>query len=96
MPNSNINDDGKKKKTLIKIKKESGKFLKSQYDKYSGIVNDKGESVDNPSETEAVRNMAKYMMKNQSDQSSSPSNVYRPEFSHSAILYNRKNKISNA
>jgi hypothetical protein len=73
-----------------------GKNINTQYNKYSGIVNDEGKTVDNPTELEAVKTMAKYMKKNQSDQSSNPSNVYRPEFSHLGVSYNRKKKESVA
>lgn len=97
MPDTN--NDGspiKKKKVSLKIKKISDKNISTQYDKYSGIVNEKGESVENPSSVEAIKNMAKYMMRNQSDQSNNPSNVYRPEYSHKVLNYNRKQKQTDA
>lgn len=77
------------KSKKIKVKT---KTTNSQYDKYSGIVNSEGKVVDKPTEIEAVKNMAEYMKNNQSDQSSKPSNVYRPEFSHLSLLYNRNKK----
>lgn len=78
--------DGKPKKLRIKGDKET----KNQYGIYSGIVDEKGKKIDNPTEVQAIKNMAGYMKNNQSDQSDKPSNVYRPKFSHLSILYNRK------
>ena len=81
------------KSKKIKVKT---KTTNSQYDKYSGIVNSEGKVVDKPTEIEAVKNMAQYMKNNQSPQSDKPSNVYRPEFSHLSLLYNRKKKSDTA
>jgi len=69
--------------------------VKNQYGTYSGIVTDEGKSVSNPTELEAVTNMAKYAKKNMSDQSDNPSNVYRPRFSHLGLLYNKNTKKKN-
>lgn len=86
--------DDKPKSKKLRVK--PGKNIKTQYSTYSGIVNDEGKSVDNPTEVEAVTTMAKYMRKNQSDQSSSPSNVYRTKFSHLGLNYDRKKKEDKA
>lgn len=83
-------DDGGKKK------KPTGKQVINPYGKYSGIINDKGETVDNPKESEAMQTMVNYMKNNQSSQTTKPSNVYRPDFSHLGINYDRKKKQSNA
>lgn len=79
-----------------KKKKPTGKQVINPYGKYSGIINDKGETVDNPKESEAVSTMVNYMKNNQSSQTTRPSNVYRPDFSHLGINYDRKKKQSNA
>lgn len=77
-----------------RIKKDKTS-LKNQYSIYSGIVDEKG-AKDNPSETEAVKNMANYMKNNMPPESDTPSNVYRPKFSHLGIAYDRKKKQTNA
>lgn len=84
--------DPPKKKLRVKNDKETN----GQYGKYSGIVKADGKTVNNPTETEAVKNMANYMQNNASDQSSKPSNVYRTEFSHLGLVYDRKKKTDNA
>ena len=85
-------DKPKSKKLKVKM---SG-TIKNQYGTYSGIVTEEGKSVSNPTELQAVKTMANYMKNNQSDQSSSPSNVYRPKFSHIGLLYNKDTKKKNA
>lgn len=78
-------DDGGKKKK----KEKEGKELSTQFGKYSGnIIN--GKSVDKPTELEAFKTNIEYMKRNMSDQSETPSNVYRPENEHKAINYNKK------
>lgn len=89
-------DTDDKPKVSKKVKLKMSGSTTNQYGKYSGIVNEEGKAVDKPTELEAVKNMAAYMKNNQSPQSDKPSNVYRPEFSHMSILYNRKKKQSNA
>ena len=84
--------DGKPKKIKIKGGKNQ---TKNQYGIYSGIIGADGKPVDNPTELETVKTMANYMRNNQSDQSSSPSNVYRPKFSHLGLLYNKNTKKKN-
>jgi len=76
-------DNGKKKKH------KEGKHLTTQYGKYSGnIIN--GKAVNKPTELEAFNTNLEYMKKNMSDQSETPSNVYRPENEHKALNYNKK------
>lgn len=82
--------DGEPKKKLKGESKTSG-----QYGIYSGIVTEKGTN-EKPTETESIRNMLEYMKNNNPPESTSPSNVYRPQFSHLGVAYNRKKKQSNA
>lgn len=77
------NDGGKKKK------KDEGKQIGTQYGKYSGNVVD-GKNIDKPTELQAMKTNLEYMKHNLSDQSETPSNVYRPENEHKAINYNKK------
>ena len=86
--------DGKPKSKKLSFKKD--KKLNSNYKVYSGIVDEEGKSEDNPTETDAIKNMAKYMQSNQSDQSDKPSNVYRPMFSHISMVYDKKKKQNNS
>lgn len=79
-----MKDGGKPKK------KKGNKELTTQYNTYSGIVNEKGESKDTPTEDEAVSNMVSYMKKNTPE-----SNVYRSKFQHTSVNYDRKKKQSN-
>lgn len=81
--------DDKPKAKKVRIKNKG-------YGLYSGIVTEEGKKVDNPSETEAIKTMAKYMKNNNSDQSSSPSNVYREKFSHLSMAYDRKKGANNS
>lgn len=88
-------DDGGKKEKKVKIK---GKNLDTQYGMYSGIVTEKG-TKNNPTEGEAIQNMVDYMKNNRNEQSThpdGPSNIYRPQFSHIGMNYNRKKKQTNA
>jgi hypothetical protein len=57
---------------------------------YSAVVDEKGKTIKNPTELEAMRANIEYMKKNMSDQSDNPSNVYRPKNEHKAINYNKK------
>ena len=85
------NGDGEPKKVKLK-----GKKLPTQYGMYSGNVDEKGKSIDNPSEGEAMDTMVKYMKNNMPPQADNPSNVYRPRFSHVGVNYNRKKPQDNA
>tara|TARA_R110000868_G_C10926730_1_gene766059 strand:- start:1235 stop:1687 length:453 start_codon:yes stop_codon:yes gene_type:complete len=74
-----------------KIEKElSKKRVKTPQGKYSAVVDRNGRTIKNPTELEAIRANLDYMKTNMSDQSSNPSNVYRPENEHKAINYNKK------
>ena len=88
-------EDGEGDKKKVKVKVKGGKQLPTQYGTYSGIVTEKG-AKDNPTETEATINMANYMKNNQMPASDQPSNVYRPQFQHLGVVYDRKKKQSNA
>ena len=73
-------------------KKRKGKQpTTTQYGIYSGIVKDDGSTDRNPTQDEAVSNMAKYMKKNTPE-----SNVYRPKFQHTSVNYDRKKSQSNS
>jgi len=89
-----VEDETPKKKEKIRVKK-GGKKLDTQYGTYSGIVTEKG-AKDNPTEEETISNMASYMKNNQMPASDNPSNVYRPQFQHIGVNYNRKKKQDNA
>lgn len=75
-----------KKKVLLSLKKP----IKNNYSRYSGIVDDNGKPIDNPTQIQAMKTMVKYMKNNRSDQSDNPSNVYRPEFQQTSLLYKKK------
>ncbi len=81
----------RKKKLRVKGDKETT----TQYGMYTGIVGDKG-AQDNPKESEAISNMVNYMKNNNPPESDSPSNVYRPKFTHMTVNYDRKKKMANA
>ncbi len=63
----------------------------TQYGKYSGNVDESGKTISNPTESQAITTMAKYMKNNKPE-----SNVYRPEFSHLGLAYDRKKKQNGA
>ncbi len=84
-----VTDDKPKSK---KVRIKSGKETKGQYGIYSGVIDDNGKPLDNPTDIQAVKTMVNYMKNNKSDQSDSPSNVYRLPFSHLAINYKKKNQ----
>ena len=69
------------------LPKKGKKKIENQYGIYSGIVNKEGKTKKNPTVNEAVSNMADYMKNN-----SPESNVYRPEFQHIGVAYDRKKK----
>jgi len=81
-----------KKKLRIKGDKETS----SQYGIYSGIVDENGKTNSNPKESEAISNMVSYMKNNNPPESDKPSNVYRPKFTHMAVNYDRKKKMTNS
>ncbi len=69
------------------LPKKGKKKIETQYGMYSGIVKKDGKTKKDPTEDEAVSNMADYMKNN-----SPESNVYRIPFSHIGIAYDRKKK----
>jgi hypothetical protein len=77
-------------------KKKSKKGLPTQYGTYSGIVNEKGKTIRNPTETQSITNMVGYMKNNRPPEAEGASNVYRPKFSHVGLNYDRKKKQSDA
>ncbi len=79
------------KDDIKKPKKKGDKTTQTQYGTYSGNVDDNGKTISNPTETQAITTMAKYMKNNNPE-----SNVYRPNFSHLGVAYDRKKKQSNA
>ena len=91
-PKSGDSDDSKASKK-VKVK---GKRLASQYGTYSGIVDENGKTNRTPTEGEAITNMANYMKNNMPPAADNPSNVYRPQFSHIGMVYDRKKKQDNA
>lgn len=72
-------DDGARKKRLF------GKKIAVPYSKYSGIVDQSGKTIRNPTELQAVRNMIQYLNNNWWDKS----NVYRPEHAHTVFNYKK-------
>jgi hypothetical protein len=86
-----------KNKSLIKKDGEPKPKKKgnNQYGLYSGIITD-GKQKDNPTEKESIVNMVNYMKNNNPPESTNPSNVYRPQFSHISMAYNRKKKQNTA
>lgn len=84
-------DGGKKPKVRVK-----GKNLSTQYGMYSGNVDENGKTNDNPTEGEAMGTMVDYMKNNRPEADSrGGSNVYRPQFSHITMAYDRKKKQDN-
>lgn len=87
MGNPPEDDNPKKKKVLLSLKKE---VKGNNYGKYSGVVDENGKRIDKPTEGQAMKTMINYMKNNKSNQSDEPSNVYRPEFEHQTVNYDRK------
>ena len=81
-------DDGKPKKNLLSFKK---KKIKNNYSKYSGIIDDNGKPIDNPTVEQSVKTMVNYLKNNTPE-----SNIYRAEHAHTSLLYDKKKKVSNA
>lgn len=82
-------DGGKKSKAEKKADKTTTTAV--QYKKYSGVIGEDGKPIDNPSEGQSVKTMVNYMKNNTPE-----SNVYRPDFQHVGVNYNRKKKQTNA
>jgi len=72
------------------------KKLKGNYNKYSGIVDENGKSIDRPTAFQAIKTMANFMKNNKSDQSDNPSNVYDLKNSHTSQNYNKKKPLNTA
>ncbi len=75
------------KRSILSAKKK----IKNNYGMYSGIINDEGKPVDNPTEEQTVKTMVKYMQKN-----SPESNVYHPKFMHHSTIFDKKTPQNNA
>ena len=85
-----IKKDGDPKPKKRKLR--GGDAESGQYGLYSGVVDEEGKTDNNPDEEKSVKTMVAYMKNNNPPQSSNPSNVYRPQFSHITKVYNRKKK----
>jgi hypothetical protein len=86
--------DGKDETSKTKkIKLKGDKETTTQYGIYSGIRTEKGDN-DKPKESEAISNMVNYMKNNNPPESDTPSNVYRPKFSHITMAYKKKNQTN--
>lgn len=81
--------NGDKPKKKVKLKGGEKEVTKPLYGIYSGIVTEKG-SKDKVSEKESILNMLDYMKNNNPLESDRPSNIYRPQFSHIGVNYNKK------
>lgn len=92
MPDNTLIKDGKLKKAVANIfsrkRKESGS-LKESMGKYSAIDDDKGKTIKQFTQEQALKNHVRYLKNNYSDQSDTPSNVYRPENQPSSINYKK-------
>jgi hypothetical protein len=62
-----------------------GKKLPGTYKKYSSIIDEKGKTINNPTQLQAIRTMIQYLNNNTPD-----SNVYRPEHAHTSVVYKPK------
>ncbi len=80
-----ITEEDPKPKKNRNILGYMNKKIKNNYGKYSGIVDDSGKSIDNPTVKQSVETMIKYLNKNTPE-----SNVYRQEHIHSTKNYDRK------
>lgn len=78
-------EEPEKKKSFSPFKKK----IKNQYGKYSGIIDETGKSISNPTVGQSIKNMVNYLKNNTPE-----SNVYRPEHAHTSLLYD-KNKVVN-
>lgn len=72
----------KKNKNILGFRKEK---IKNNYGKYSGVIDEEGKAIDNPTYDQSVKTMVSYLKKNTPE-----SNVYRAEHAHRAVNYNRK------
>lgn len=72
-------DEGKR----FKKRKGLNNELNHNYG-FSGIIDDKGRNIDNPTENEAIKTMLQFMNHNWDLNSPSPSNNYRPVWQHTS------------
>lgn len=56
---------------------------------FSGIIDDKGRNIDNPTENEAIKTMLQFMNHNWDVNAPSPSNNYRPVWQHQTFDPNK-------
>jgi len=86
-----MKDDGGKRKSKAERKAAKTVTTPVQYGIYSGIIDEKGKSVDRPTEEQSIKTMAEHMKNNNPN-----STVYRSKTQHIGINYDRKKKQSNA
>ncbi len=75
-------------------KKKDKSQLNESMGKYSAIDDDKGKTIRNFTQTQALINHVRYLKNNRSDQSDNPSNIYRRENEQTSTVYdkNKNNK----
>ncbi len=94
---ANVNDLSNTKANMgISDGDPKKKKLKSQYNKYTGIVDENGKTDSNPSYLKAMKNMVSFAKNNRSDQSDNPSNVYPAQQAQTSAVYNRKKPQTTA
>lgn len=57
---------------------------------YSAIIDEEGKTIRNPTELQYWKEKVQYLKRNFSDQAERPSNIYRPQWEHKAINYDKK------
>ncbi len=82
MPDEIKPKDGKQKRNLLSFKK---KTITNNYGKYSGVVDDSGKAIDNPTVGQSMKTMVNYLKHNWKDES----NTYRPEHAHTSLVYKK-------
>lgn len=87
MGTSPTDDEKPKKAKKLKLDKN----ISTQYGKYSGIVDESGKTISNPTSLQAMKNMVQYLKHNTPE-----SNVYRPEHAHTSAVYDKKKGTPNA
>jgi hypothetical protein len=93
------NGDGtrkEKKAKRVMLREQKKKIKGSNYDDYSGIVNEEGKYIDKPTVGEAMHTMAEYAKNNKMPGTTTlkgtdiSSNVYRPKMVHRVVVYDKK------
>lgn len=79
-----IYDNGGPKKRKAR-KKLNEIIVPNNYGIYSGIIDETGKAIDNPTESQAIHTMVEYMKNNWKG----ISNVYRPQFMHVGVNYDK-------